>query len=159
MGCVSAPPPPHQPHAARLLPDSLAAPVLPLQVKLRELVDYVSDVLAFTCASSAADALLGPAADALGAQLKGALAVMSGREEWRAEGWARSSRGPRAAWRRGGSGWRAVEGAASRAQRGLAADASAPEAVALAGAEVELRLLVQPLPASRWAAPQRQLRR
>lgn len=50
-----------------------------MQVKLKDVVDYVSDILAYNSASSAADALLAPAADAIAAQLKGArLALDSG---------------------------------------------------------------------------------
>jgi hypothetical protein len=52
-----------------------AAPVHPclpacLQVKLKDVADYVSDILAYTAASSAADALLAPAGDAIAARLK-----------------------------------------------------------------------------------------
>jgi len=45
--------------------------LLLLQVKLKDVADYVADILAYNCASSAADALLVPAGDAIAAQLRG----------------------------------------------------------------------------------------
>ena len=45
------------------------------QVKLRDVVDYVSDILAFNSATSAAGALLPAASDAIAAQLKGVRAL------------------------------------------------------------------------------------
>ncbi len=49
----------------------LAVLLLQLQVKLRDVVDYVSDILAYNSATSAAGALLPAAGDAIAAQLKG----------------------------------------------------------------------------------------
>lgn len=52
-------------------PPPLYRPSVP-QFKLRDVVDYVADVLAHNAASSAAAARLAPAADAIAARLKGA---------------------------------------------------------------------------------------